>query len=99
MTAFFARSPSDYEQEILYRSKHDPDKPPPAEHGDKCVVIGMLVGAFAGATVGVLLAIYLNFLTIFIDLSLGAIGGGILGTPIGDLIKKRRQNRNVRGRP
>jgi hypothetical protein len=76
------------------RPDNDPEKPPPREPGDKWILIAVVAGAAGCGILGVVVAILFGFATIFINLSVGVIGGGIIGALIGDLIKKRMLGRN-----
>ena len=84
------RSPNDYLTDTQFRNK-DPARPPAHEPGDGWIVIGMLIGAVIGAASGTALAVFGNIGSVFLDLSVGAISFGLIGTFIGDRIKPRRK--------
>ena len=84
------RSPNDYLTDTQFRHK-DPSRPPAHEPGDGWIVMGMLIGAAIGAASGTALAVFGNIGSVFLDLTVGAIGCGLLGTLIGDRIKPRRK--------
>ena len=43
MRLLLYRIPGQFETETQFRNPHDPNRPPPAEPGDKYVVLGLLV--------------------------------------------------------
>jgi hypothetical protein len=95
---FLARSRFQLENEFIFRPKHDPDKPPPAQPGDHIVVISMFVGAIVLATAATIFALITWIISPYFGLAAGAIVGGIIGTLVGDRIKKavlRRRQRKI----
>jgi hypothetical protein len=58
--AFFWGDPNErlrvYETERIYRSQHDPEKPPKWTPGDSYIVIGAIAGLIAGGVVELLAA-------------------------------------------
>jgi membrane protein DedA with SNARE-associated domain len=99
-SVFLLRNWFSYENEILFRPKHDPDKPPPAQKGDYIIVICMLAGAALLCTAGILFALKTWMINPFAAGAIGLVLGAILGTMIGECIKRiifRRSKRPVEG--
>ena len=97
-SVFLLRNWFSYENEILFRPKHDPDKPPHAQHGDHIIVISMFVGAIVLAAAATIFALKTWIINPYFGFAGGAIVGGIIGTLVGDRIKKaalRRRNRRT----
>ncbi len=77
------------ENEIVFRPKHDPDKPPPLEPGDIYVVLGMVIGLVVLGTTGLLISILIEMSNPFVPIAAGVIIGGIAGSYAGEWLKKR----------
>jgi hypothetical protein len=80
-----------WELERQYGPKVDPNGPPPQEHGDKWVILGVIAGLILGGILGWFIGYILNwaYVTVIFSILGGMVCFGILGALIGDMIKKR----------
>jgi hypothetical protein len=83
------------ENEIVFRPKHDPDKPPPIEPGDIYVVLGMAIGLVVLGSIGFLISILMGMSNPFVSIAAGVIIGGIAGSTFGEWLKKRVQRQRL----
>ena len=91
------RSPNDILIDSQFRNnKTDPSMPPEREPGDAWIVMGMLLGAVAMGLGGFVISFRTGAFNPFLGLAGGAILGGLIGTFLGDLIKKRIRRRGHR---
>jgi hypothetical protein len=77
------------ENEIVFRPKHDPDKPPPLEPGDIYIALGAVIGLVVLGSIGLLISILIGMSNPFVPIAAGVIIGGIAGSYIGEWLKKR----------
>ena len=76
--------------EMRQKYRSEDEKPPRRERGDTYVILGTITGMIIGGVAG-------SFGNVLV-FSLAIIGGGIVGTIIGNLIKKwRHKTKSVRG--
>lgn len=75
----------DWELERQFEPKHDPEKPPPREHRDKCIFIGAAVGMIVGGILGGILSLFAGF--IVTDCLVGIVAGGIVGVITSSIIR------------
>ncbi len=92
----FLRSRFQLENEFIFRPKHDPDKPPPAQPGDIIIVFAALVGVIVFATAGTIFGLKTWIISPYFGFATGTITGGITGTLVGDRIKKAILRRRER---
>jgi hypothetical protein len=83
------------ENEIIFRPKHDPDKPPPLEPGDIYIVLGTAIGLVVLGSVGFLISLLLGMSNPFVPIAAGVIIGGIIGSILGERLKKRVQRQRL----
>jgi hypothetical protein len=83
------------ENEIVFRPKHDPDKPPPLEPGDIYIALGAVIGLVLLGSIGLLISYLVGMDNPFIPIASGVIIGGIAGSYAGEWLKKRVQRRRL----
>ncbi len=73
------------------RPDNDPDAPPPKKPGESLIAGAAILGLLIGGVAGFLLSFRFvgSFLVVLCTVG-GVVAGGIVGTLIGDAIRKRR---------